>query len=187
MKIWSLFYHETMRTGNTIMWKRGEIAPKEQFLLFSTIFSEYSIFTSQITYSFVKCGCLIYLFFSSILQLCYVEIRISRCISESPLDFEITRVDCIYEWELRSRGETYIHDTFYETHSILHFNWKWESELKSDIQDTSTDCTHLTTTIPHQCCVLVILMHEIFLKENVTKWNSKYFEHIINLVVFGVG
>ena len=35
------------------------------------------------------------LFFSSILQI-YVEVRISRSILESPLDFEITRVDCIY-------------------------------------------------------------------------------------------
>ena len=36
------------------------------------------------------------LFFSSILQIWYVEIRISRSISESPLDFEITKVDCIF-------------------------------------------------------------------------------------------
>ena len=34
-------------------------------------------------------------FFSSILQPWYVEVRISRSISESPLEFEITRVDCI--------------------------------------------------------------------------------------------
>ena len=27
VKIWSLFWHETMTTGNKIMWKRGEIAP----------------------------------------------------------------------------------------------------------------------------------------------------------------
>ena len=33
--------------------------------------------------------------FSSILQTWYVELRISRSISESPLEFEITRVDCI--------------------------------------------------------------------------------------------
>ena len=41
MKIWSLFKHENLTTGNKILWKRGEIAPKEQFLLFSTIFSIY--------------------------------------------------------------------------------------------------------------------------------------------------
>ena len=33
--------------------------------------------------------------FPSILQIGYVEVRISRSISESPLKFEITRVDCI--------------------------------------------------------------------------------------------
>ena len=33
--------------------------------------------------------------FSSILQIWYVEVRISGSISESPLEFEITRVDCI--------------------------------------------------------------------------------------------
>ena len=63
VKIWSLFYHETMTTSNKIMWKRGEIAPKEQFLLFSTLFYIHiSNFRSQITYSFVKCGCSIYCF-----------------------------------------------------------------------------------------------------------------------------
>ena len=38
---------------------------------------------------------LIELILSSILQIWYVEVRISRSISESPLEFEITRVDCI--------------------------------------------------------------------------------------------
>ena len=41
MKIWSLFKHENLTTGNKILWKRGEIALKEQVLLFSTIFSIY--------------------------------------------------------------------------------------------------------------------------------------------------
>ena len=63
VKIWSLFQHETMTTGNKLMWKRGEIAPEEQFILFSTLFYIYiSNFRSQITYSFVKCGCSIYCF-----------------------------------------------------------------------------------------------------------------------------
>ena len=31
---------------------------------------------------------------SSLLQLWYLEVRISRSVSESPLEFEITRVDC---------------------------------------------------------------------------------------------
>ena len=53
-------FHGNLRTGNKILWKRGEIAPKEQFLLFSTLL--YIYFRSQITYSFVKYGCSIYCF-----------------------------------------------------------------------------------------------------------------------------
>ena len=60
------------------------------------------------------------------------------------------------------KGETYFFKNFYETHSILHFNWKWEGEFKSDIPNT--DCIHWTI-ISHQCCVFVILIHEIFPKE----------------------
>ena len=41
VKIWSLLEHENLATGNKILWKRGEIAPKKQFLLFSTILSYY--------------------------------------------------------------------------------------------------------------------------------------------------
>ena len=40
-KIWSLFYHRNLKSGYKILWKRGEIAPGEQFLPFSTIFSIY--------------------------------------------------------------------------------------------------------------------------------------------------
>ena len=36
--------------------------------------------------------------FNPILQIWYVEVRISQSISESPLEFEITRVDCIMEF-----------------------------------------------------------------------------------------
>ena len=58
VKIWSLFQHETMTTVNKIMWKRGEFAPKEQILLFFTLFYIYiSNLRSQITHLFVKCGC----------------------------------------------------------------------------------------------------------------------------------
>ena len=93
MKIWSLFKHETLTTGHKILWKRGEIAPKSNFSSFPQYFQYMSNFRSKITYTFVKCGCLIY--FSLILQTWYVEVLISRSISESPLEFEITRVDCI--------------------------------------------------------------------------------------------
>ena len=48
VKIWSLFKHGNLRTGGKILWKRGNIAPKEQFFLFSTIFSIYLYVTSGV-------------------------------------------------------------------------------------------------------------------------------------------
>ena len=58
VKIWSMLKHENLTTGNNILWKRGEITHKEQFLLFSTIFSQYFQYifdlTSQITYIFAN-------------------------------------------------------------------------------------------------------------------------------------
>ena len=66
------------------MWKRGEIAPKEQFLLFSTLFYIYiSNFRSQITYSFVKCGCSIYCSPHSLNSEYCQGTDISKCFSES--------------------------------------------------------------------------------------------------------
>ena len=50
-----------MTTGNKIMWKRGEIARKEQFLLFSTLFSVYLYFQES-NYIFI---CEMWLFDSS--------------------------------------------------------------------------------------------------------------------------
>ena len=37
-KVWSLFSHTNLKSGYKILWKRGEIAPREQFFHFSTIF-----------------------------------------------------------------------------------------------------------------------------------------------------
>ena len=43
------------------------------------------------------------LFLFSILQIWYIEVRISRSISESPVEFEITRVDCMSSEEVTYR------------------------------------------------------------------------------------
>ena len=40
-KIWSLFKHRNLTSGNKILWIRGEISPQEQFLPFLTTFSMY--------------------------------------------------------------------------------------------------------------------------------------------------
>ena len=89
VKIWSLLKHENLITGNKILWKRGEISPKEQFLLFSTIFFNISL-TSGVRLHIYLLNVVVRFNFSSILQIWYVEVRISRSISESPLEFEIT-------------------------------------------------------------------------------------------------
>ena len=93
VKFLSLLKHENLTTGKKILWKKGEIAPSN-FSSFPQYFQYISNFKNPITYIFVKCCCSNY--FSSILQIWYVEVRISRSISKSPLDFETTRVDCIY-------------------------------------------------------------------------------------------
>ena len=95
VKILSRLKHENLTTGKKYCGK------EEKLLSFPQYFQYISNFKSPITYIFVKCGCSNY--FSSILQIWYVEVRISRSISESPLEFEITRVDCITQVERRRR------------------------------------------------------------------------------------
>ena len=70
-----------------ILWKRGEIAP-----LFHNIFN--ISLTSRVQLHIYLSNVVVRIIFSSILQIWYVEVRISRSISESPLEFEITGVDC---------------------------------------------------------------------------------------------
>ena len=72
-------------------WKSGpclnmKMCPKEQFLLFSTIFSIYLEFQVQLHIHLLNV--VVRFSFSSILQFWYVGVRISRSISESPLEFE---------------------------------------------------------------------------------------------------
>ena len=90
MKIWSLPKHENLTTCKKYCGK------EEKLLLISPLF--HNIFNISLT-SRVQLH--IYLLhvvnriisFSPFLQI-YVEVRLSRSISESLLEFEITRVDC---------------------------------------------------------------------------------------------
>ena len=77
-----------------MLWKRGEIAPKKQFLHFSRIFSIY-LYLQESNYISICYMWFLNLLFSSLLHLLYFEVRISRSVSESSLEFEITGVDCI--------------------------------------------------------------------------------------------
>ena len=68
------------------MWKRGEIAPKEQFLLFPTLFYIcISNFRSQITYSFVNLLNVVvqFIVFLTLSTLICRSTDISKCFSES--------------------------------------------------------------------------------------------------------
>ena len=59
------------KSGNKILWLREEIAPKDQFLLISTIFSVYIVnLRNQITYLFGKLGCSFCIFLSSANLIC---------------------------------------------------------------------------------------------------------------------
>ena len=93
VKVWSLLKNENLITSNKILWKRGEIAPKEQFLLFHNIFN--ICLTSRVQLHIHLLNAVVRFIFSSSLQIWYVEVRISRSILESPLEFEIMRADCI--------------------------------------------------------------------------------------------
>ena len=87
------FQRGNLTTANKILLKKEKLLLRSNFSSFPKYFQYISNYTSQITYSFVICGYSIYLFFS-ILQW-YVEVWISRSISDSSFDFEVTRVDCI--------------------------------------------------------------------------------------------
>ena len=95
MLIWSITAYLEVKIWSMTKYcgKEEKLLFWEQFLLFSIIFSISLEFEESNYIIFVKCDCSIY--FSSFLQFRYVEVRISRSISESPLEFEITRVGCI--------------------------------------------------------------------------------------------
>ena len=77
-----------LTTSNTILWKRGEVAPKEQFLLFSQYFQyvKLHIHSWNVVVRFI---------FPSSANLICRGTDISN-ISESPFGFAITILDCIF-------------------------------------------------------------------------------------------
>ena len=79
VNVWSLPKHENLTTGKNVCGKEEKLLLRSNFSSFPQYFQYISNFKSPITYIFVKCGCSNY--FSSILQIWYVEVRISRSIS----------------------------------------------------------------------------------------------------------
>ena len=90
-KIWSLFQHRNLTSGNKMLWIREEIA---YFSPFPHYF-KHTFLIKGVKLHVPLWNSVVWLVFSSFLQIWYVEVRISRSVSEGPFDFEITRVDCI--------------------------------------------------------------------------------------------
>ena len=95
VKIWSLPIHENLTTDGKYCRKEEKLLLRSNFSSFPQYFQYISNFKSPITLPISLLNVVNQIIFSSILQTWYVELRISRSISESPLEFEITRVDCM--------------------------------------------------------------------------------------------
>ena len=102
------------------MWKRGELLLRSNFYSFPHYFI-YIFLTSGVKYIFISQMWLFNLLFSSLL---------SRSVSVSPLEFEITRVDCsfsvsvylfIHMYVLTALS-TSLRKTFFACHFILNEN-----------------------------------------------------------------
>ena len=118
VKIWFLFKHESLPTGNKLLWKRGASVPQyfQYILNFLILGVKLHIHLWNVVVSFI---------FSSNLQFWYVEVRISRSILESPWDFEITRVDCIIFFidTKEKPTETYVVGTYLLSTQLM-FLWR---------------------------------------------------------------
>ena len=82
VKILPLPKHENLTTSKKILW------------IIPTIFSIY-LLTSRVQLHINLLNVVVWIIVSSIFKIWYVGVRISRSISKSPFEFEITRVDCI--------------------------------------------------------------------------------------------
>ena len=85
VKLLSLPKHESLTAGE-------KYCGKEEKLLLN-IFN--ISLTSRVQLHIYLLNVVVWIIFSTILQIWCVEVRISRSISESPFEFEIMRIDCI--------------------------------------------------------------------------------------------
>ena len=94
LKIWSLSKHENLtKQVKSIVEKRRNCSLRAISPLFHNIFN--ISLTSRIQIHIYLLNVVDRIIFSAVLQICYVELRIFRSISKSPLEFQITRVECI--------------------------------------------------------------------------------------------
>ena len=104
VKILSLPKHENLTIYKKYCEKEEKLLQGAISPLFHNIFN--ISLTSRIQLHIYLLNVVNRISFSSILHICYVEVRISRSISESPLEFEITRVDCIYVMYLSPQSDS---------------------------------------------------------------------------------
>ena len=105
MNIWSLPIHENLTTGGKYCRKEEKLLLRSNFSSFPQYFQYISSLTSKVQLPTSLLNVVNRIIFSSILQIWYVELRISRSISESPLEFEITRVDCIIKTTMMKQSK----------------------------------------------------------------------------------
>ena len=125
MKSWSLFSQGNVTTGNKIT--KYHNCGKEQFLLFSTIFSIY-LQLQESNYTIICEMWLFDLFFLNSANLIYQCTDISNNFRES-FGFEITRVDCTYVSMLFSLGDPYEDRTIIFTENLHDCGISWVSLL----------------------------------------------------------
>ena len=78
--------------------------------------------------------CLFDLFFTSILKIGYVEVRISRSVSESFLDFLITRADCTREATSCRKKNVFLCKMLVKVLSCIHLpNFYWIPSLQGSV------------------------------------------------------
>ena len=107
------------------------------FSPFPKYFQYISYFRSQTTYFICEIW-LLDLFFSSVLQIWYVKVWISRSISESPFGFEITRVNCIVKKIKKKKKKPYLaRALLWESFDGHNHSWKRLSQKFPLTADTA--------------------------------------------------
>ena len=121
------------------MWKRGEIAHEEQFLLFSTLLL-YIFLTLGVKFHIHLLNVVVqFIVFLTLSTLICRGTDILKCFSD-PLEFEITRVDCTllsYDESQINRDSNYRHFMFFFFH-FFSFSCKLKSLRGLDTLGRST-------------------------------------------------
>ena len=82
VKIWSLFKHRDLPTGNKILWKRREIAPRSNFSSFPQYFQYISNLGVKLIFILLKLAVRLIFFLSSANLICR-STAISKCFIKS--------------------------------------------------------------------------------------------------------